>query len=110
MAKPGDLNLNYVEGDDEQYAFQLQGTGGPINLTGATVECEVRTDYGQPVVATAVCSVTNAANGEFTVDLAKADTRLMAGDRHKYDVQITIGGKTRTYFRGEFSGTKEVTL
>jgi hypothetical protein len=112
MAKPGDLNLNYVEGDDESYAFALKDSGGsPIDLTGSTIECEVRQDYGTTPVATAVCTITNAAGGTFTVELDKTDTRAMAGGTFKYDVQITnASAKTRTYVRGELSGTQEVTV
>jgi hypothetical protein len=112
MATPGTLNLTYHEGDDEAYVFQLTDSGGsPISLVGSTVACEVRDNPGGTLLATAVCVLTDASNGIFTVNLDKDDTRAMAGARLKYDVQITnSGGKTRTYIIGDMVGTKEVTV
>lgn len=114
MAKPGEQNFTYTEGDDELYVITLirQSDQAPIDLTGATVAAEIRDDYasaGGVVIATATCTVTSPTSGQITVALAAADTKLMGGATFKYDVQVTIGGKKRTFLRGELIGTKEVT-
>lgn len=114
MAKPGEQNFTYTEGDDETYVITLvrQATLTPIDLTGATVAAEVRDGYageGGALIATAVCTVTDGPGGQLTMELAAADTKTMAGATCKYDVQVTIGGKKRTYLKGELQGTREVT-
>ena len=114
MAKPGEQNFQYTEGDDETYVITLvrQATLQPIDLTGATVSAEVRDNsasLGGVVIATATCTVTDGPGGQLTMELASTDTKTMGGITYKYDIQVEIGGKKRTYLKGELQGTNEVT-
>ncbi len=113
MAKPAEANLTYYQGDDETWPMRLttQNDGLPIDLTGAVITCELRTGFADesPVAQTATCTVTNAADGQFEISLTSAQTKIMAGATYKYDVEIELAGKTRTYLKGEIAGSKEVT-
>jgi hypothetical protein len=114
MARPGERNFTYTEGDDELYLITLQraADSSAINLTGAVISAEIRDNYaseGGVVVATATCAVVNGPGGVFSMEIAAADTKTMGGSSYKYDVQVALGGKKRTYLRGEIQGVKEVT-
>ena len=113
MAKPAEANLTYYQGDDETWPVRLttQSDGLPIDITGATITCELRLGFADeaPVAQTATCTITDGADGRFEISLTSVQTKTMAGTTYKYDVEIELGGKTRTYLKGEISGAKEVT-
>lgn len=119
MARPANANLNYTEGDDETYTIQIHkipnpatpNTTTPINLTGGTPLCQIRDGYANTanqIIATATVTLTDPTNGICTINLTDAQTTLMAGRRLRYDLQITIASKTRTYLSGELIGNQEI--
>jgi len=54
----------------------------PMNLTGATIRAQIRKTASDALStgAAAVCTVTNAANGEFTYEFTVEDTTLLTAD------------------------------
>lgn len=56
-------------------------TGTAIDITGATIRSEIRkTPDAVTVEATAVCTITDAANGAFTWEFTAAQTKLLDAD------------------------------
>lgn len=91
-------------GDDYVFNFQwVDSDGGPIVITGATITITAKyypTDAANIVTKTA--TITDGAQGEFTITLADTDVpgpELITG---VYDIQITyVGGSKETILSGD---------
>jgi hypothetical protein len=70
----------------------------PLNLGGYTVDADVKglTDLVQ--VATFTPTLTDAANGEFTLTMTPATTAGIDAGRYGYDVSLTSAGGARYYW------------
>ena len=70
----------------------------PLDLSGYTVDADVKglTDLVQ--VATFTPTLTDAANGEFTLTMTPATTAGIDAGRYGYDVSLTQGSGARYYW------------
>jgi len=70
----------------------------PLNLTGYTVDADMKglTDLVQ--VATFTPALTDAANGEFTLTMTPATSAGIDAGRYGYDVSLTQGSGARYYW------------
>ena len=70
----------------------------PLNLSGYTVDADVKglTDLVQ--VATFTPALTDAANGEFTLAMTPATTAGISAGRYGYDVSLTSAAGARYYW------------
>lgn len=121
--EPGVKDLTIYQGDDFPFTFRIrskddEGNPGPaINLTGATGKAEIRTARNTTGSPLATFTVTvdpdqNANTGVVHLDLAAAVTTALAptlASPYVWDVEITLGGKKRTYLTGNVTVKPEVT-
>jgi hypothetical protein len=70
----------------------------PVNLSGYTVDADIRGVVENQHVATFACSVTNAANGEFQVSMAPAVSSGIEPGRYNYDVSLTSSAGESYYW------------
>jgi hypothetical protein len=70
----------------------------PLNLSGYTVDADIKglTDLVQ--VATFTPTLSDAANGEFTLELTPATSAGIDAGRYGYDVSLTSAGGARYYW------------
>ncbi len=70
----------------------------PLNISGYTVDADIKelTDLVQ--VATFTPTLTDAANGEFSLELSPATSVGLDPGRYGYDVSLTQGSGTRYYW------------
>jgi hypothetical protein len=92
------LNLSTKRGDTfAEVPFQINVNTVPLNLSGALIRMQLRTDYGGTVYLefTSVnndgITITNAANGEFKINETIIDLEAKA---YKYDIEITLSKLT----------------
>lgn len=104
-------------GDDRTLSVDLSETGGgAIDLTGAAVRFtgKVNTqdaDDDALIVKTVGDGITIAdpPTGEIAIDIAASDTSSFAGKVDLVcDVQISVGGKTRTVWLGRLTVLPDV--
>ena len=108
------LNLSTKRGDTfAEVPFQINVNAVPLNLSGALIRMQLRTDYGGTVYLelTSVnnngITITNAANGEFKINETIIDLEARA---YKYDIEITLSnGEVNTWISGVFSVVNDVT-
>lgn len=114
---PAQLNLAGIRGGDRnQFTVTLTVGGLPMNLTGLVVAAQARltaTDVDPPDL-TAVCTVTNAVGGQFTVRWpGDAVTALLAGAETwtgVWDLQVDNGvDDPLTVAAGTFDAVSDVT-
>lgn len=70
----------------------------PVNLTGYTVDADIKGLLDLAEVATFTPSLIDAANGEFALSLSPATTAALATGRYGYDVSLTSSGGERYYW------------
>jgi hypothetical protein len=70
----------------------------PLNLTGYTVDADIKGLIDNAEVATFTPLLTDEDNGEFTLTLAPATTVDIDLGRYGWDVSLTSSGGTRYYW------------
>lgn len=70
----------------------------PLDLTGYTVDADIKGLIDNASVATFTPALSDATNGEFTLTLAPAVTVDIETGQYGYDVSLTQGGGTRYYW------------
>lgn len=109
------LNFTHTKGDTfNEVAFEVKKNGTAINLTGATIRMQLRKEYEDvnPVlsltsVANAGITITNATSGHFKINAQIINIEVF---NYVYDIQFTLSsGEVKTYVKGAFNVTPEVT-
>ena len=109
------LNFTHTKGDTfSEVAFEVKKNGTAINLTGATIKMQLRKNYSDVSPALALTSVssagitsTGASAGQFKINTQIIDIEVF---NYVYDIQFTLAsGEVRTYVKGGFNVTPEVT-
>ena len=108
------LNLSTKRGDTfAEVPFQINVNAVPLDLTGALIRMQLRTDYGGTVyqeftsINNEGITITNATNGEFKINETIINLEARA---YKYDIEITLSnGEVKTWISGVFSVTNDVT-
>ena len=70
----------------------------PLNITGYTIDSDIKGLIDGAQVATFTSALTTPADGEFTLTLAPATTSGLSVGRYGYDVSLTQGSGTRYYW------------
>ena len=109
------LNFTHTKGDTfSEVAFEVKKNGTAINLTGATIKMQLRKQYSDTSAALSLTSVssagitiTSASAGQFKINAQIIDIEVF---NYVYDIQFTLAsGEVRTYVKGGFNVTPEVT-
>lgn len=108
------LNITAKRGDTfMEVPFQINVNAVPLDLTGAILRMQLRTDYGGDVYLdlTSVndngLTITNPTNGEFKINQRIIELEAFS---YKYDIQITLAnGEVKTWIEGIFNVSNDVT-
>jgi len=83
------LNAQFTQGDVVAWAFTGTNNGTAINLTGSTIKITI--GFPQPLflsTATSGITITNAADGQFSVNLDSTTTAGFTPGAYNYDLWI----------------------
>ena len=109
------LNFTHTKGDTfNEVAFEVKKNGTAINLTGATIKMQLRKQYSDvsavlslTSVGSAGITITNATSGHFKINAQIIDIEVF---NYVYDIQFNLSsGEVKTYVKGGFNVTPEVT-
>jgi hypothetical protein len=109
------LNFTHTKGDTfSEVAFEVKKNGTAINLTGAVIKMQLRKCYTDTTAALSLTSassagitITGASAGQFKINAQIIDIEVF---NYVYDIQFTLSsGEVRTYVKGGFNVTPEVT-
>lgn len=70
----------------------------PLDLTGYTVDADIKGLIDNVQIATFTSSLTSATNGEFSLTLSPATTAALDTGRYGWDVSLTQGSGARYYW------------
>jgi hypothetical protein len=108
---PEIVHLALYRGDDFG-PWQITAKVGvvPIDLTDYSIKAQIRqTQDASTILATFLCTITDAPNGVFTIEMDDAQTAALPKSS-KWDLQLTDSGmRTRTFMTGNVSVTPDVT-
>lgn len=105
---PYGVNLAMYTGVDFVETFKiLNNDRSNYNLTNHTVYSRMMKSSGQAasmdVVANFTETVTNAAAGEFSIQLSDTSNRQIKGGRYEYDIFVAVGSSTYSIARGNIN-------
>lgn len=97
--EPGVLNLRIRRGETFSKTFDIDVDGTVLNLTGATVESQIRAEPERSG-ATLIETFTVAVNGsnEITLSLTSTETAAITQDVGYYDVLVRDASNDDTYY------------
>lgn len=84
-----EVTYEFVRGDDFVIPMTLtdpDNNGTPVDITGWTIASQVR--YARKLIADLDVTITNAAQGEFSISLPKEQTALWPVRKLKCDIQF----------------------
>ena len=114
---PATYNIVIYQGSDfsEDLTWK-DSTGTPINLTGATWEAQIRTDFAAISGAALMVTTVDATGGTFRIAMPKTTTAALpnsgqASQREYvygvWDCEVTLGGLTNRILEGSVTVSKE---
>ena len=85
--------LNHKRGDTMDFLFTAETSGVAIDLTGYTITSQARaTD--DTVLQSFTVTITDAANGQFTITATNAETELWSPGQYNMDIEFVDGSGT----------------
>lgn len=105
MAKKNQ-NFEIDIGDSGDIQITASDSGKPINLSGATIQWEMRNGGRGPLLLSkntaSGVTVTNSAGGVFEIRLSSADTSAIRAGRYYHEAKIIdVTGFVSTVTKGE---------
>jgi len=109
------LNFSHIKGDTfDEVNFELKINDAVVNLTGSTIRMQLRKNADDVTPALSLTSVANAGItinaptlGQFKINQQIIDIPI---GEYLYDIQLTYAtGVVKTYIKGTFSITAEIT-
>lgn len=107
---PANYDLSLYKGDYFQTSIVIKdSTGSPVNLTGYTAKCSVRSGYDAVESFDATCTIT-AIDGKVDILFPSSVTEQLDAGDYIWDFQVTNpDGNVRTYLTGDVKIWNEVT-
>ena len=100
------FQMNTTQGDDWEFPItvstRLNGVKTPIDLSAATIVGVVRQSYTSGTVQTMTVTNVDLVAGQIILRLSDTQTSALAHGVNRYQVTITIAGKTDSYLEGNF--------
>lgn len=118
---PAEYNTGIVRGDYFKEQFQFSLNGSPLDLTDCDARIQVK-DLSNRVqfpielatftIKTDPLQVTgiSIANNILTWTINDTDTKTFPPGTYQYDIEVTLGGKVRTYVKGQFNIERDITI
>ncbi len=90
-------NITVDQGTDFTASVDVtDADGDALNLTGFTVQGQVRRSYYSSTAVNLTCAVSNATTGIITFSLSAVQSDAMKPGRYVYDVEIKSGANVKT--------------
>ena len=114
--KPGIYNTGVVRGDFFSETFVMVVDDVPLDLSAAAIRSQFRDSSSGDLIrefSTSAGDIVIDTSGDanaFTWSIEADVTRDFATGAFVYDVEITIGGRPRTYIKGMFTVLQDTTI
>jgi hypothetical protein len=83
--------LRIVKGNDEEFLVTVEAGGIPLNLSGVSIRCEVKTEPGRVKLFEAIVEPDDLANGKVRVKFPRTETeKLKEGSVIAFDLLLSL--------------------
>jgi hypothetical protein len=87
----GEQELRIVKGNDEEFLVTVEAGGIPLNLSGVSIRCEVKTEPGRVKLFEAIVEPDDPANGKVRVKFPRTETeKLKEGSVIAFDLLLSL--------------------
>jgi hypothetical protein len=87
----GEQELRVVKGNDEEFLVTVEAGGIPLNLSGVSIRCEVKTEPGRVKLFEAIVEPDDPANGKVRVKFPRTETeKLKEGSVIAFDLLLSL--------------------
>jgi hypothetical protein len=87
----GEQELRIVKGNDEEFLVTVEAGGIPLNLSGVSIRCEVKTEPGRVKLFEAIVELDDPANGKVRVKFPRTETeKLREGSVIAFDLLLSL--------------------
>jgi hypothetical protein len=87
----GEQELRVVKGNDEEFLVTVEAGGIPLNLSGVSIRCEVKTEPGRVKLFEAIVEPDDPANGKVRVKFPHTETeKLKEGSVIAFDLLLSL--------------------
>jgi len=87
----GEQELRVVKGNDEEFLVTVEAGGIPLNLSGVSIRCEVKTEPGRVKLFDAIVEPDDPANGKVRVKFPRTETeKLKEGSVIAFDLLLSL--------------------
>ena len=87
----GEQELRVVKGNDEEFLVTVQAGGIPLNLSGVSIRCEVKTEPGRVKLFEAIVEPDDPVNGKVRVKFPRTETeKLKEGSVIAFDLLLSL--------------------
>jgi hypothetical protein len=87
----GEQELRVVKGNDEEFLVTVEAGGIPLNLSGVSIRCEVKTEPGRVKLFEAIVEPDDPANGKVRVKFPRTETeKLKEGSVIAFDLLLLL--------------------
>ena len=82
--------------------------GKVIDLTSYTFDADIRSDFGESLAGSLVCTATSAVAGKLRLSLTAATTAAFTAGSYVWDLKLKTAGTSYFYAKGSFTVTATV--
>lgn len=87
----GEQELRIVKGNDEEFLVTVEAGGIPLNLSGVSIRCEVKTEPGRVKLFEAIVEPDDPTNGKVRVKFPRTETeKLKEGSVIAFDLLLSL--------------------
>lgn len=107
---PSEYNTGIVRGDyfKEQFSFYLDGV--ELSIATANARIQIRSTGKNLLGEYTIGNGLTIDSNKLIWEIFESETAEFTPAVYKYDVEIVLSGKTRTYIKGNFNVEKDITL
>mgnify|MGYP006291126411 CR=1 FL=1 len=119
---PAEYNTGIVRGDYFQETFTFTVDGESIDLTDCDARIQVKdlsnrvqfpVNLSEFIIEpdpTVITGIKIIDENSLRWNISDSDTKTFPPGTYQYDIELTIGGKVRTYVRGQFNVERDITV
>lgn len=107
---PAEYHTGIVRGDYFRESFSFTVDGFDLDITSATVKIKLKNSINENKGQWTVGNGLSIENNVLLWEILEEETSMLIPSVYKYDIEIIINGKKKTYVRGNFNVEKDITI
>ena len=99
---PYEQDLYCYRGETFSQNVLFKQNGKPLDLTGCTVNAQVRPELNGKKLSADMLCIVNASSGKISMNLTSKQTSELTPGTYRYDLKVMRGSEVHYYLCGSF--------